>query len=147
MALLWCCFSFVPRDLPRADQSQCISNPCTATRRGFPSEIAFKTKPEIALDQLRRAYAAGLPCGVVLLDAGYGNNSELRADTTALGATYVAGILSTTTVWAPGAGPLPAKTRSGRARRPKGADAARRRSRSRRLRSDRRSGFGEPSMA
>ena len=84
-----------------------------------PEEIAFKTKPEIALDQLRWAYAAGLPCGVVLLDAGYGNNSELRADITALGATYVAGILSTTTVWAPGAGPLPAKTWSGRGRRPK----------------------------
>jgi DDE superfamily endonuclease len=33
---------------------------------------------------------------VVLLDAGYGNNSELRADITALGLTYAAGILSTT---------------------------------------------------
>jgi SRSO17 transposase len=88
-------------------------------KAGVPEEIAFKTKPEIALDQLRWAYAAGLPCGVVLLDAGYGNNSELRADITALGATYVAGILSTTTVWAPGARPLPAKTWSGSGRRPK----------------------------
>jgi len=88
-------------------------------KAGVPEEIAFKTKPEIALDRLRWAYAAGLPCGVVLLDAGYGNNSELRADITALGATYVAGILSTTTVWAPGARPLPAKTWSGRGRRPK----------------------------
>ena len=88
-------------------------------KAGVPEEIAFKTKPEIALDQLRWAYAAGLPCGVVLLDAGYGNNSELRADITALGATYVAGIQSTTTVWVPGARPLPAKTWSGRGRRPK----------------------------
>ena len=60
-------------------------------RRGFRS--AFKTKPEIALDQLRWADAAGLPRGVVLLDAGYGNNSDLRADITALGLTYAAGIL------------------------------------------------------
>ena len=73
-------------------------------KAGVPEEITFKTKPEIALDQLRWAYAAGLPCGVVLLDAGYGNNSELRADITALGTTYVAGILSTTTVWAPAPG-------------------------------------------
>ena len=69
-----------------------------------PEEIAFATKPEIALEQLRWACAAGLPRGVVLLDAGYGNNSELRADITALDLTYVAGILSTTTVWAPGTG-------------------------------------------
>ena len=40
----------------------------------------------------------GLPRGVALLDAGYGNNSALRADITALGLTYAAGILSTTTV-------------------------------------------------
>jgi SRSO17 transposase len=45
--------------------------------------------------------------------AGYGSNSELRADITALDLTYVAGILSTTTVWAPGTAPLPPKRRSG----------------------------------
>ena len=67
-----------------------------------PEDIAFATKPEIALEQLRWACAAGLPRGVVLLDAGYGNNSELRTEITTLDLTYVAGILSTTTVWAPG---------------------------------------------
>ena len=56
---------------------------------------------------------------MALLDAGYGNNSALRADITALGLTYAAGILSTTTVWAQGARPLPAKTWSGRGRPPK----------------------------
>jgi SRSO17 transposase len=81
-----------------------------------PSDIGFKTKHEIALDQLRWACAAGLPRGVTLLDAGYGNNSELRADIAALGLSYVAGILSNTTVWAPGTGPLPAKKWSGRGR-------------------------------
>ena len=91
----------------------------TPAQGGGSEEIVFKTKPEIALDQLRWADAAGLPRGVVLLDAGYGNNSDLRADITALGLTYAAGILSTTTVWAPGARPLPAKTWSGRGRRPK----------------------------
>jgi len=83
-----------------------------------PKEIVFKTKPEIALDQLRWACQAGLPRGVVLLDAGYGNNSELRTAITALDLTYVAGILSSTTVWAPGAGPLPPKPWLGRGRRP-----------------------------
>jgi SRSO17 transposase len=81
-----------------------------------PADIGFKTKHEIALDQLHWACAAGLPRGVALLDAGYGNSSELRADISALGVSYVAGILSNTTVWAPGTGPLPAKKWSGRGR-------------------------------
>jgi SRSO17 transposase len=88
-------------------------------KAGVPEEVGFKTKHEIALGQLRWACESGLPRGVVLLDAGYGNNSGLRADITALELTYVAGILSNTTVWAPGTAPLPAKTWSGRGRPPK----------------------------
>jgi DDE superfamily endonuclease len=36
--------------------------------------VEFKTKPQIALEQLRWAHQAGLPRGVALLDAGYANN-------------------------------------------------------------------------
>src|SRR5262245_58813324 len=61
---------------------------------GVPEDIGFRTKHEIALEQLHWACAAGLPRGVVLMDAGYGNNSDLRADITALQLTYVAGIQS-----------------------------------------------------
>jgi SRSO17 transposase len=82
-------------------------------KAGVPDEIAFKTKPEIAIEQLRWACAAGLPRGVALLDAGYGNNSELRTEITAMELTYVAGIVPTTTVWALGTGPLPPKKWSG----------------------------------
>ena len=78
-------------------------------KAGVPDQIGFQTKIEIALDQIRAACAAGLPRGVVLMDAGYGNHSELRAALTALELSYVAGILSNTTVWAPGTGPLPPK--------------------------------------
>jgi len=53
------------------------------------------------------------------MDAGYGNNSELRAEITALELTYVAGILSNTTVWPRGTGPRPPKKWSGRGRPPK----------------------------
>jgi len=79
---------------------------------GVPEEVGFKTKPEIALEQIAAACAAGLPRGVVLMDAAYGN-------ITALGLTYAAAILSNTTVWAPGTAPLPAKAWSGRGRPPK----------------------------
>lgn len=88
------------------------------SKAGVPEDIAFKTKHEIALEQLGWACAAGLPRGAVLMDAGYGNNSDLRADIRALGLSYVAGIQSNTTVWAPGTEPLPAKKWSGRGRPP-----------------------------
>jgi SRSO17 transposase len=83
----------------------------TARRKkaGVPEEIGFQTKPEIALDQIRAACTAGLPRGVVLMDAGYGTHIDLREAVTALGLPYIAGILSNTTVWAPGTGPLPPK--------------------------------------
>ena len=87
-------------------------------KAGVPEDIAFRTKPEIALEQLRWACEAGLPHGVVLLDAGYGNHTGLRADISALGLSYAAGILSSTTVWAPGTAPLPPKRWSGHGRRP-----------------------------
>jgi len=94
------------------------ADPARRRKARVPADITFKTKAEIALDQLRWACAAGLPRGVVLLDAGYGNNSDLRAKITALDLTYVAGILSTTTVWPPGTAPLPPKRWSGHGRPP-----------------------------
>ena len=78
-------------------------------KAGVPDEIGFATKPQIGLDQIRAACEAGLPRGVVLMDAGYGTHGDLRTAVTALELPYVAGILSNTTVWAPGTGPLPPK--------------------------------------
>jgi len=46
---------------------------------GVPDEIDFKTKPEIALEQIETALKAGLSRGVVLMDAGYGCNTNLRS--------------------------------------------------------------------
>src|SRR6266849_5176985 len=75
-----------------------------------PEDIAFKTKPEIALDQIRWAREVGLPGRMVLMDAGYGNDSKLRAGVTELGMAYVAGIQAQTLVWKPGVRPgLPPK--------------------------------------
>src|SRR5215208_4150886 len=59
---------------------------------GIPETVGFLSKPEIALEQIRAAYAAGLPRGVVLMDAGYGSNTRLREEIGALGLSYVAGI-------------------------------------------------------
>jgi SRSO17 transposase len=74
-------------------------------KAGVPSQIKFKTKPEIALEQIRWACEAGLPRGVGLMDVAYGNASELRAGMTALDVLYVAGIMPNTLMWPPGVGP------------------------------------------
>jgi SRSO17 transposase len=63
-----------------------------------PASIRFKTKPQIALEQIRAASLAGVPPGVVLMDTSYGNNSKLRQDLTGLGLSYVAALQSTTKV-------------------------------------------------
>ena len=85
---------------------------------GVPEEVGFKTKPEIALEQLRWACVAGVPRGVVLMDAAYGSNTDLRTSVSALALSYVAGIDPQTSVWAPGTKPLPPKPWSGRGGRP-----------------------------
>ena len=70
-------------------------------KAGVPAEIGFKTKPEIALEQIHWACEVGLPRGFGLLDAGYGHDSKLRTGMTELGVPYVAGIQPQTLVWAP----------------------------------------------
>ena len=74
-------------------------------KAGVPDEINFKTKPEIALEQVRRACEAGLPRGVALMDPAYGNDARLRLGVTALGLTYVAGIQSNCLMWRSGIEP------------------------------------------
>ncbi len=82
----------------------------------MPDDVAFRTKPEIALDQIRAALAAGIPRGTVLMDAGYGADTKLRTAISELGLTYAAGVQPHTSVWRPGEGPLPPKPWSGRGR-------------------------------
>jgi SRSO17 transposase len=81
-----------------------------------PCDVAFQTKPAIALDQIRTAQAAGITPGVVLADAGYGVDGAFRAGISALGLDYVVGVQPQTTVWRPGEGPLPPKPWSGKGR-------------------------------
>src|SRR4051794_10500541 len=94
-------------------------DPARRAMAGVPEEGEFRTEPAIALDQIGQALADGVPPGVVVTDAGYGNDTDSRDGVTAQGLPYVAGIQGTTSLWPPGAGPLPAKPRSGRGRPPK----------------------------
>ena len=70
-----------------------------------PAELEFRTKPEIALAQLRAARSAGLSAIVALADAAYGNDGKFRAGITAEGLPYSVGVFSSLLVWRPGEGP------------------------------------------
>ncbi len=84
---------------------------------GVPSkESDFRSKPEIALDQLEAAIGHGMPKRPVVADAGYGDSRDFRDGLTKLGLVYGVGISSNTTVWPPGSRPeVPPRTgKSGR---------------------------------
>src|SRR5580693_4282967 len=87
-------------------------------KTGVPEEVEFRTKTEIALDQIQRARERGLPQGVVLADAGYGNDTSFRIALTEMKLTYVMGVQSTVTVWKPDEEPKPAPARQGNTGRP-----------------------------
>ena len=74
-------------------------------KAGVPKQIKFRTKPQIALEQVRWACESGLPRGVALMDAAYGRDARLRSSMTELGVTYAAGIVPSILMWAPGTGP------------------------------------------
>ena len=76
---------------------------------GVPPAIRFMTKPQIALAQIKAALMAGIARGVVLMDADYGRDGNLRRELRELGMTYVAAIQSTPMVWSPGTGPKPGR--------------------------------------
>jgi SRSO17 transposase len=88
-------------------------------KAGVPAEVQFRTKPEIALAQIRRARDRGIPEGVVLADAGYGTDTGFRTELTKLELRYVMGIQSTVTVWKPSEGPKPAPHYRGMGRPPR----------------------------
>ena len=83
-----------------------------------PDDVTFKTKPQIALDQIAAMLASGAPKAIVLAGAAYGCNGPFRAGLTRMGLDYCVGVPSNTSVWPPGVEPLPAKARRGRGRKP-----------------------------
>jgi SRSO17 transposase len=87
-------------------------------KAGVPDAVGFETKTEIALGQMRQALACGVPVGVVLGDAGYGDQTEFRTGVGDLGLPYVLGVQPSTTVWPHGQAPLPPLPWSGRGRPP-----------------------------
>jgi SRSO17 transposase len=74
--------------------------------------VKFLTKPQIALEQIRAAKAAGVVIGIVLADAGYGNETAWREALSEMELEYCVGVQSVTTVWAAGTGPVAPKRKN-----------------------------------
>jgi SRSO17 transposase len=81
---------FLPREWTD-DRERCLA-------AGVPHGIAFQTRPSIALHQISRAVAAGIPDGVVIGDEEYGQCVVLHQGLRALGVPFVLAVPSSTLV-------------------------------------------------
>jgi SRSO17 transposase len=88
---------YLPREWTK-DRKRC-------RKAGVPATVHFMTKQQIALAHIKAALAAGIPHGVVLIDADYGRDGNLRQELRSLELIYVAAIQSSPLVWRPGRGP------------------------------------------
>ena len=69
------------------------ADPVRLNRAGVPEDCrTFRTKPEIALQEIDRVRAAGLRFGCVLADAGYGLSGSFRQALSARGLRWAVGI-------------------------------------------------------
>lgn len=74
-------------------------------KAGVPIEVSFKTKLQIALEELDHALLIGVRRHVVLADAAYGDSLEFRNALSVRGLHYVLGVKGDTVVWPPGSEP------------------------------------------
>jgi SRSO17 transposase len=64
----------------------------------IPDDVTFQTKPQLALQMIRRAVEDGVPKGVFLADSAYETSGEFRAQLRSLGLHYAVGVEPQTTV-------------------------------------------------
>jgi SRSO17 transposase len=74
-------------------------DPVRRAEAHLPADVQFKTKPELALDLIKRAVEDGLPPALLLADSAYGDSAEFRRGARSLGLDYAVGIHSPTTIW------------------------------------------------
>ncbi|HLG93043.1 MAG TPA: IS701 family transposase [Acidimicrobiales bacterium] len=88
----------LPVDMALYLPQQWAQDPVRRQEAHIPPQVEFQTKPQLAVQMLRRAVDAGLPKGAVLADSAYGNNGWFREQVLEMGLPYGVGLLSTTLV-------------------------------------------------
>ena len=89
----------VPVDFELHLPESWTDDPSRRAEAHIPSEVTFKTKPELAVAMIERAVENGLPPGLVLADSAYGDNAEFRRRVRCEGLAYAVCLHCTTTVW------------------------------------------------
>ena len=89
----------VPVDFDLYLPKSWTKDPARRAEARIPEEVEFRTKPELALEMIRRAVADELPPGVILADSAYGDSSYFREQIRLLNLDYAVGVHSTTKVW------------------------------------------------
>lgn len=89
----------VPVDFELYLPSLWADDPERRRKAKIPDEVEFKTKPELGLQMVDRALAAGLPPGIALADTAYGNSSEFRSGLRSRGLRYGVDVEGRTKVW------------------------------------------------
>lgn len=76
------------------------NDPVRRADAGIPDDVIHRTKPEMALAQIRRALANGVRVAAWTFDEHYGQSYDFLDGLDALGQTYVAEVPSSFTGWA-----------------------------------------------
>jgi SRSO17 transposase len=76
------------------------NDPVKREEVGIPEDVTHRSKPEMALDQIRRALANGVRVAAWTFDEHYGQSYEFLDGLDALGQTYVAEVPSSFCGWA-----------------------------------------------
>lgn len=85
---------------------------------GIPSEVEFRKKWQIALEEIDRLLVDDLPRAPLVADSGYGSTTEFREGVMARGLSYAVGVMRETTVWPEGSSPLAPPRGKGQGRPP-----------------------------
>jgi SRSO17 transposase len=92
------CTEHAPIDFELYLPASWANDPARRKEARIPEQVQFKTKPELALDMIRRAVQAGIPPGVVLADSAYGSSRAFRQGVRSLGLDYAVGVDPKTTI-------------------------------------------------
>jgi len=93
-----------------------VEDPARRAQAEVPDTIRFQTKPEMAIELIKKALGEEIPSAIILADAGYGNDTEFREKLSGMNVLYAVGIQKNTTVWASGTAPLQPPPYSGKGR-------------------------------
>jgi len=83
---------YLPKETWDANRDRC-------RKAGIPDEVIFRTKPQIALEQLERATANGLRFGWLTFDEFYGRSGPFMRALDQRGQNYVAEVPVDTMLW------------------------------------------------